>query len=240
MRIKHAHLIMIALVAALAVSIGGCKTTPDIETAKGNEPVSLEELEGVWKGHGESNLVTSNTTCDVNFPIQFVVKEGKAVSICNMDWCKFDVHITAGGKLRFKYRKALTYTSDFGGEEKRDVVFKGQLIGDKGKGTFAAGICPGKWKVYKDVDKPGHYSLDSHTFSKELPKYVQIKKELVITESGEPKFTVHKGDKVKVLESRTCKSGRGECWKIRDPKTQLTGYILARELKINHKPVYED
>ena len=137
--------VLFSLIASSIISTGGCVTTPNVETAYSNETVSLEELEGLWRGYGDSQLVTSNSRCNVKMPLRFVVSNGRAISVCNKAWCKFDVPITDNGAIRFRYRNALRSTSDYGAVLMKDIVFVGRLFRDEGEGTFAGGGgCPGK------------------------------------------------------------------------------------------------
>jgi len=146
------YIALFALVTILVISMGGCKTAQVVATDYGGEVASLEELEGTWEGIADSQFVNSTSTCTVKMALLFTVSNGRAVSLCSRAWCEFDVPIKEKGVIRFKYKKALRYTSDYGADQQIDIVFKGQLFRDGGAGTFAAGGgCPGKWIVSKKI-----------------------------------------------------------------------------------------
>jgi hypothetical protein len=72
--------------------------------------------------------------------------------------------------------------------------------------------------------------------TKELktPFYVFIQQTDKVYEYGQLKYTVQKGDILEVLISKKCRSGSGECWKVKNVKTGMTGYVKADSMKERH------
>ena len=73
-----------------------------------------------------------------------------------------------------------------------------------------------------------------------LPKktYIRIESVDQIYENGQQKFTVNRGDILEVIRVKTCISGSGVCWQVRNTKTGETGFRRADVLKQRHM-VYE-
>jgi CHAT domain-containing protein len=65
--------------------------------------------------------------------------------------------------------------------------------------------------------------------------YITIKHPDVIYEGGRTKFKVYPNDTLEILESNTCLSGTGICWKVKDIKTGEVGYVLAERMKKLHE-----
>ncbi len=176
----------LGFIVFLGTLVSGCTTTP-----YGDKAISREELEGRWIGDGESHLATTTTTCNINLRIGFIVKDGRAISLCSDPRCTFDVPVEENGTLRFKFRKALSYSSDYAGSEKKDINFSGQLSPEEGRGTFASGGCLGKWKVTKQTNYVPEVELGSlgrarSEFNIYLsdPKYIDFKSFSVNTNTG--------------------------------------------------------
>jgi hypothetical protein len=47
-------------------------------------------------------------------------------------------------------------------------------------------------------------------------RYIEIKEDDIIYEYGKPKFEVSAGDKLKIIQSKTCRGGSGICYKEKD------------------------
>ena len=67
-----------------------------------------------------------------------------------------------------------------------------------------------------------------------IPFYVFIQQNDEVYEYGKLKYTVQKGDILEVLRSKTCRSGHGECWKVKNVKTGMIGYVKADSMKELH------
>jgi hypothetical protein len=67
-----------------------------------------------------------------------------------------------------------------------------------------------------------------------IPFYVSIQQNEEVYEYGKLKYTVQKGDVLEVLRSKTCRSGHGECWKVKNVKTGTIGYVRADLMKELH------
>jgi hypothetical protein len=75
-------------------------------------------------------------------------------------------------------------------------------------------------------------SQDSTRTSK---RYITIKEPDVVYEYGQSKFEVHPNDKLEILESKTCRSGTGICWKVKKVETGEVGYVEAERMKERHE-----
>lgn len=82
--------------------------------------------------------------------------------------------------------------------------------------------------------------IDESTSQKKsrLRTYIEIKEPDKLLKGGKVAFLVTKGDKLEVLLRKTCKSGQGECWLVRDLKTGNFGYVKADSMRSKHI-VYE-
>jgi hypothetical protein len=67
-----------------------------------------------------------------------------------------------------------------------------------------------------------------------IPFYVVIQKNDKVYEYGKLKYTVQKGDILKVRMRKTCRDGSGECWQVQNIKTGVIGYVVARRMKEWH------
>jgi hypothetical protein len=68
--------------------------------------------------------------------------------------------------------------------------------------------------------------------------FIEIKEPDQVREFGEPKYDVSPGDILEVIHTKTCRSGSGICWKVRNIKTGELGYVFAERMKKRHR-VYE-
>ena len=83
--------------------------------------------------------------------------------------------------------------------------------------------------------KPTRASVERKD-TKELktPFYVFIQQIDKVYEHGKLKYTVQKGDILEILIRKKCRSGSGECWKVKNVKTGMTGYVKADSMKELH------
>lgn len=63
--------------------------------------------------------------------------------------------------------------------------------------------------------------------------YIEIREPDKISKGGKI-FLITKGDKLEVLQRKICKSGKGECWAVRDLKTGTFGYVKASSMRSKH------
>lgn len=77
------------------------------------------------------------------------------------------------------------------------------------------------------------------TAEPKVTTYIEVQRADTIHEYGEPKFSVAPGDVLKVIRSKTCRFGYGECWEVLNVKTGETGYVIAEKMKKWHR-VYTD
>ena len=70
--------------------------------------------------------------------------------------------------------------------------------------------------------------------------YILIESDEQIYENGQPKFTANRGDILEVIRVKTCISGSGICWQVRNTKTGETGFRRADVLKQRHTVLYEE
>lgn len=68
--------------------------------------------------------------------------------------------------------------------------------------------------------------------------FIEIKEPDRVYEYGEVKYKVNPGDILEVMDSKTCRSGSGVCWKVRNTKTGEWGYVFSERMEKRHK-VYE-
>jgi hypothetical protein len=67
-----------------------------------------------------------------------------------------------------------------------------------------------------------------------IPFYIFIHENENIYEYGELKYSVQKGDVLKVLMKKTCRGGYGECWQVQNVKTGVIGYVAANRMREQH------
>ncbi|MCP3870692.1 MAG: hypothetical protein GY703_21890 [Gammaproteobacteria bacterium] len=139
----------VTVVATVILCLAGCATSQYGGMKYGGEPVAMKDLEGTWMGEAESELITANSTCTFKIRMGFGVENGRAVSLCDDPRCEFDVPLGENGRIGFRFRNAMTYQSDYGGEKYKDIVFKGRLASEMGGGTFSSSGCVGVWEVTK-------------------------------------------------------------------------------------------
>ena len=68
--------------------------------------------------------------------------------------------------------------------------------------------------------------------------FIEIKEPDIVYEFGEIKYKVNPGDILQVMDSKTCRSGRGVCWEVRNTKTGEWGYVFSERMEKRHN-VYE-
>jgi len=68
----------------------------------------------------------------------------------------------------------------------------------------------------------------------EIPFFILIQQNDEVQEGGRLKYRVQKGDLLKVLRRKTCLDGYSECWKVKNIKTGVVGYVAARRMKEWH------
>lgn len=229
---RDSYLSILFCVALL--TIASCKPT-----SIRNETLSLEDLEGTWEGLAQSGFGDSRTTCNIRLPIKFVVANGRAISQSKYPQMEFNVPIGVDGGIAFKYRKAVKQSSDFPHTALHDIEFDGHLSLAEGGGRFVAAGCIGRWKVTKVTDKSEAITTEEGYAKLPLPKYVKLLHTHTVQEFGKPKFIVHKDDMLEVISRKICRSGRGECWKVRNVATGEVGYVSAVEMRRSHELVFE-
>ena len=65
-------------------------------------------------------------------------------------------------------------------------------------------------------------------------KYIEIKVPDSVYAGGKVKYTVIPGDVLEVIRSKTCLDGKGECWIVREVKTEETGVVKAERMINRH------
>jgi hypothetical protein len=65
--------------------------------------------------------------------------------------------------------------------------------------------------------------------------FIEIKEPDQVREFGEPKYDVSPGDILEVIQTKTCRSGSGICWKVRNIKTGELGYVFAERMRKRHR-----
>jgi hypothetical protein len=80
----------------------------------------------------------------------------------------------------------------------------------------------------KQLPPRNYPSIDAAT-------YINIQKPDNLYEYGKLKYTVSPGDVLEVMRSKTCRSGYGECWQLRNVKTGEIGYANADRMKEAHQ-----
>ena len=212
----------------------GCDTPP-----RRADPIVIERLDGSWIGSAEAGFGDARTSCSIKVPIAFVVRDGRAVSLIRDRRAEFDVAIDDNGKIAFKYEKAVKHTSDYPHTSLDDIHFIGYLSEDEGSGHFTSSGCAGKWYVKKVRAGPDAPAKSGSVGQQLLPRFIKMSRDCVVYEFGMPKFTVHKGDSLAVLSRKTCRTGHGECWKVRATTTGEIGYVYAPAMYRDHELVYE-
>lgn len=225
------------VIAALLILTSGCKTTPTNDT-----PVALDELDGVWQGVAVDSPSRTQKACNIKMPVAFIVLDGRAISLSKDPRLQFDVGIEPDGEIRFTYKELVKHTfrrsGGFSETQMLDMEFDGQLSPAKGEGRFSVASCSGKWTVEKISNDSTFNDMVEKDRHAQLPKSVKMFSSHTVYEYGKPKFTVHDGDVLEVLSRKVCRSGSGECWKVRDPKTGKIGYVRAADMRRNHGLVY--
>ena len=216
------------------LTIASCEST-----SIRNETLSLVDLEGAWEGLAQSGFGDSRTTCNIRLPIKFAVTNGRAISQSKYPQMEFNVPISDDGGIAFKYKKAVKRSSDFPDSTLHDVQFDGHLSLTEGVGRFVAAGCTGRWQVTKVTDRPGAITIEEGYAELPLPKYVRLLQTHTVQEFGKPKFTVHKDDMLEVISRKTCRSGYGECWKVRNVASGAVGYVSAAEMRRSHELVFD-
>ena len=217
--------------------MSGCKTP-----APNDGVASPADLAGVWHGEAVDSPGRTRRACNVRMPIAFIVMDGRAISLSENPKLQFDVDVEPNGGLSFTYKQVVKHTSQRGGRfpdtRLLDVHFDGRLSPEQGEGRFSVANCSGKWKVQK-VSRSLAFDVSPKRDQREpLPKSVTIFETLVVYEFGKPKFTVHDGDILDVVSRKVCRSGSGECWKVRNRDTGEIGYVTAAEMRRNHGLTY--
>jgi hypothetical protein len=64
--------------------------------------------------------------------------------------------------------------------------------------------------------------------------FIEIKEPDRVYEFGELKYEVSPGDILELMDTKTCRSGSGICWKVRNIKTGELGYVFAERMKKRH------
>jgi hypothetical protein len=89
---------------------------------------------------------------------------------------------------------------------------------------------------FQETDSPVLKATFPKTDSPELniPFYVFIQQNDKVYEGGVLKYSVQKGDVLKVLMRKTCMTGHGECWQVQNVKTGVIGYVVANRMIVRH------
>ena len=69
-------------------------------------------------------------------------------------------------------------------------------------------------------------------------KYIEIKTPTKLYMRGEVVATTQPGDTLKVISSKTCRSGKGACWKVKNERDSTGGIVRASEMELVNR-VYE-
>ena len=229
MRIQSANILTI--LSFVLVSLLGCDT---LQYSK--EPVNLKSLEGDWTGYLSAKSPTVVTRCDIEFSFDFKVQDGRAISTSSRPTLEFNVPLSENGELRFKFKKLVSFSGDYGAVHRVDMTLHGQLLSDTGEGIFntGGGACSGKWTASKVGT-----NFNSKILNSDLPLDIAIQNKDTVWEYGKPKFQVYKGDHLYPLSKKTCRGGKGECWKVMNVKTGETGYVSAKKMKADHALSYD-
>ena len=71
-------------------------------------------------------------------------------------------------------------------------------------------------------------------------RYIEIKRSDAVFEYGKVKYEVWPGDKLEIVAAKTCKGGKGLCWRVRNIKTGEIGIVSADRMKENHHVYTEE
>ena len=77
----------------------------------------------------------------------------------------------------------------------------------------------------------------NNTVSQKTPPtkiYIVIKESDKVFRGRKKAFSVSPGDKLEVLQRKICKSGKGECWMVRDVKTDAFGFVNIDSMRSKH------
>jgi hypothetical protein len=134
-----------------------------------------------------------------------------------------------------------------------DVVIHEETVRLKGEANeyikFSQKFDPGKelestafaWYNFRVSELPVMGAIKKPAASEELnPRktYIRIESTEQIYEDGQPKFIANPGEILEVIRVKTCISGSGTCWQVRNNKTGETGFRRADVMKQRHT-VYE-
>jgi hypothetical protein len=126
---------------------------------------------------------------------------------------------------------------DLKGEANEYIKFS-QII-ESGKELESSAFA---WYNFRVSELPAMGMSKKSTAPKELlPRktYIRIESDEQIFENGQLKFTAKPGDIFEVIRVKTCISGSGTCWQVRNLKTGETGFRRADVMKQRHT-VFED
>ena len=65
--------------------------------------------------------------------------------------------------------------------------------------------------------------------------YIEILEDDIVWEFGKSKYEVSPGVILEILKKKTCRSGKGICYKVKNLKTDEIGYVVAKRMKERHK-----
>ena len=72
-------------------------------------------------------------------------------------------------------------------------------------------------------------------------RYVEIQDTDYVMVYGKDRFKVTTGDILEVIQIKPCRGNYyGTCWKVRNVKTGLTGYVMADKMKERHRVYIEE
>ena len=74
---------------------------------------------------------------------------------------------------------------------------------------------------------------------KQTHRYILIQHADTVWEYGELKYRVYPGDVLKIEKDKVCRGGVGLCYKVRNVKTGVIGYVRADRMKNIHY-IYEE
>jgi len=225
--------------AIILLFLPGCTTIPS-KTLK--ESIDLSLLDGVWTGRITSDLATGQTRCNFNGPLLFKVQDGKVVSVGDGRYqvnspIRSDGFITVTIPDVIRITRQETFT-----DYKVDLTFYGWLS-ESTEGRWESGPCHGDWnaslgysssEAMRKVDEFNRKNYENNR----LPHSVLILMTDVIWEYGKKKFVVYEGDVLEVLSKKTCRSGSGECWKVRIKNSGI-GYVRAMDMRSRHRLVFD-
>lgn len=71
-------------------------------------------------------------------------------------------------------------------------------------------------------------------------RYIEIKSSDAVFDYGTVKYEVWPGDKLEILAAKTCRGGKGLCWRVRNIKTGEIGIVSADRMKKYHHVYTEE